>query len=499
MNRQHKERAAIESVLELFGPLRLRNCPLTPTPRQEAFLLLRAREVFFGGAAAGGKSVALLMAALQYSDVPGYRALVLRPSLAELQLAGGLIELAHEWLASSRASWNAETKTWRFPGPGRTGSDGATLTFGYLADVNDLARYAGSGYSFLGFDELSRFREQLYRRMFRVLRQATARRTAARDGTRLADVPVRIRSASNPGGPGHTWVKERFVDPTTRHPNVIFLPSRLTDNPHLNTDEYTSLLHELPVAERARLLSGDWDIPDDGELFQRDWFEVIEPAQLPKTTHAVRYWDLAGTEPSSNNRDPDYTVGLRLDLHHPTGSFYITDVVRERKAPGAIEQLVAATAERDGRDVLIRIEQEPGAAGKALADRYRRHILRGYSAASRRVTGPKHVRAHPVAAAAENGLIKIVRGRHTSDFLDELTAFPHAAHDDCVDALSGAHSELATTSARGQARIFGPHGRIPIYSHERWAPTSAREPTADIATLLGARVWPTPPRRERQR
>jgi predicted phage terminase large subunit-like protein len=90
----------------------------------------------------------------------------------------------------------------------------------------------------------------------------------------------------------------------------------------------------------------------------------------------------------------------------------------------------------------IGIEQEPGAAGLALGERYTRHLLRGYRVFAERVTGGKLIRAQPVAAAAENGLIKLVRGRHSEELLDELTAFPHGAHDDCVDALSGAHSLL---------------------------------------------------------
>src|SRR5207253_345266 len=169
------QRAAVEAAYGLFGPARLRNCPLRPSPRQEAFLLLPAFEAFFGGAAGGGKSLALLMAALQYSDVPGSAALLLRPTLSELQLAGGLIELSHEWLAGSGASWSAETRTWRFPGPGRkAGAGGASLSFGYLAGSEDLARYAGTSYSYLGFDELTRFEEAHYRRMFRVLRRPSA-------------------------------------------------------------------------------------------------------------------------------------------------------------------------------------------------------------------------------------------------------------------------------------------------------------------------------------
>jgi hypothetical protein len=127
--------------------------------------------------------------------------------------------------------------------------------------------------------------------MFRVLRQANSAgaRATARDGTRLSDVPLRVRSASNPGGPGHAWVKARFVDPATRQTGVVFLPSRLRDNPYLDQDAYQATLAQLPLAERERLLHGDWEIPDDGELFRRGWFELLERSELPAGTRAVRF------------------------------------------------------------------------------------------------------------------------------------------------------------------------------------------------------------------
>jgi predicted phage terminase large subunit-like protein len=486
----------IESAYRLFGPPRLRNCPLRPSARQEAFLLLEAFELFFGGAAGGGKSIGLLTGALQYSDVPGYTALLLRPTLSELQLAGGLIELSHEWLASSGASWSAETRTWRFPGPGRkAGSGGASLSFGYLAGSEDLGRYAGTSYSYVGFDELTRFGEAHYRRMFRVLRQPNEAGAgdAAPDGTRLSDVPVRVRAASNPGGPGHAWVKARFVDRETRHPEALFLPSRLADNPYLDRAEYEARLAELPLAERERLPHSDWEIPDDGELFQRGWFELLERGQLPTGLRAVRFWDLAGSEPSSANRDPDYTVGLRLELDPVSGSFYISDLVRERKAPGAVERLIAATAARDGREVTIGIEQEPGAAGVALVDRYIRQLLRGYRVFGERVTGEKLIRAQPVAAAAENGLIKLVRGRHSEELLDELTSFPHGAHDDCVDALSGAHNLLVRRGS-GEITVHLPRGRIPLANHGRPVGSYALGSPQELAASLGATWCPSRPR-----
>jgi predicted phage terminase large subunit-like protein len=443
------ERQTIEELYSVFQPPRLRYCPLTPTPTQEAFLMLTAYEVFYGGAAGGGKTAALLMSAPQYADVPGYHALLLRPSLAELALPGNLIDLSQEWLAPTKAVWNSELKQWRFPGRNRSGAGGATLTFGYLADDNDVARYAGSSFSYLGFDELTRFPEQHYRRMQRVLRQPTGtqRGEAAADGTSLADVPARTRAASNPGLTHHEWVRARFVDPQSRPDGVVYLPSRMADNPHLDQTAYTQTLAHLPSAERERLLNGNWQIPNDGELFKREWFPIIEPGHVPVTTTALRYWDLAATEPSGANPDPDWTVGLRLELCLLTGVFYITDIVRERKAAGAVEQLVASTAHSDGPEVQIVVEQEGGASGKAVTDRFLSHVLRGYPCSSDRPSCAKDVRARPVAAAAENGLLRLVRGPNTSQFLDELTAFPHAKHDDCVDALAGAHTQLSNSTS----------------------------------------------------
>lgn len=494
------QKQTIEAAYELYPPLRVRYCPLEPSPRQEAFLRLPQLEVLFGGAAGGGKSVALLMAALQFADVPGYHALLLRPSLTELQLPGGLIELSQNWLAGTKANWSGELKQWRFPGRGKTGSDGASVGFGYLSDLNDVARYAGTSYSFIGFDELVRFSEPQYRRMFRVLRQpdpAQGVLPAAPDGTTLAAVPLRARATSNPGGPGHGWVKTRFVDPGSRHEGAIFLPARMIDNPYIDRPAYLHSLAELPNSDRERLLRGDWEIADEGELFQRAWFEVIDANELPARTRAVRFWDLAGTEPGSASPDPDYTVGLRLELDTPSGTFYISHIARARRAPGAVERLVHETAQADGPTVSIYIEQEPGAAGVALVDRYKRHVLRGYSVYSRRATGAKEVRARPAAAAAENGLIKIVRGPHLLEFLDELCAFPNGPHDDCVDALAGAHAELSRGSRILRTSV--PRGRLPgvvngASSHGRWPDSRAiRTPrglrySEDDAALLAAQL-----------
>jgi predicted phage terminase large subunit-like protein len=329
-----------------------------------------------------------------------------------------------------------------------------------------------------------------YLQMFRVLRQPTGGTrppAAASDGTTLADVPPRIRSASNPGGPGHLWVRTRFVDPATRAPGVGYVQAKPTDNPHLDLDSYLVTLANLPRAQRERLLYGNWEVPDDGELFERDWFEPIERGDLPRMTRAVRYWDLAATAPSPANRDPDYTCGLRLETDSD-GTFYITDIILARQAPGAIERLMAETAEADGRAVAIAIEQEPGAAGVHLAQRFKRDVLRGYTVRTPRATGDKITRAHPVCAAAENGFVKLVCGRNTPEFLDQISSFPNGSHDDCVDALAGAHTELIKQG--GPLRSYLPQGRIPInhFDRQRGHRRTPRD-IHELAAAIGVPVY----------
>ena len=166
--------------------VRNRWIPHTPTVRQALFLSLPVTEALYGGAAGGGKSDALLMAALQFVDVPGYAALLLRRSYADLALPGAIMDRSKEWLRGTAARWHEPTKTWTFP-------SGATLSFGYLEAEQDKYRYQGAEFQFCGFDELTQFSETQYRYLFSRLRKSPG----------LA-VPLRMRAASNPGGQGQS-------------------------------------------------------------------------------------------------------------------------------------------------------------------------------------------------------------------------------------------------------------------------------------------------------
>jgi len=222
--------------------------PHEPHPRQAEFLALETREAMYGGAAGGGKSDALLMAALQYVHVPGYSAILFRRTYQDLNLPGAIMARSHEWLAGTGATWNGTDKRWTFP-------SGAVLSFGYLDTDRDRFRYASAEFQYIGFDELTSFPEGWYRFLFSRLRR--------RQGV---DVPLRMRSATNPGGLGHEWVRRRFIEPGD--PTRPFIPAKLDDNPSLDAKEYREALAQLDTTTRRQLEDGLWIRDAEGLVYR---------------------------------------------------------------------------------------------------------------------------------------------------------------------------------------------------------------------------------------
>lgn len=221
--------------------------PHEPTPKQKAFLDDDSLEALYGGAAGGGKSDALLATAIKYAHVPGYSALALRKSYADLALPGALMDRSHKWLSGTDASWNGIDKRWRFP-------SGASLAFGYLENDKDKFRYQSAEFQCICFDELTQFPESHYTYLFSRLRRANV------------NAPLRMRAATNPGGVGHEWVKRRWglsddVDMGrvyTGPSGAKFYPAKLDDNPYIDRVEYDRSLSMLTLADQEQLRHGRW-------------------------------------------------------------------------------------------------------------------------------------------------------------------------------------------------------------------------------------------------
>ncbi len=401
-----------------------------PTERQTLLLLLNhIPEIFYGGAAGGAKSFGLLMAALQYVDLPDYDALLLRRTFADLSKPNALIDISKQWLMPTDAVWSEKYRQWVFP-------SGATLSFGYLEHENDIYQYQGASYNFIGFDELTHFTERQYTYLFSRKRRSLG-----------STIPNRIRSAGNPGGIGHEWVKTRFV--STRHPKRLFIPSKLSDNPHLDADDYReNSLSNLDIVTRARLENGDWEVNESGGIFKREWFKIVDSLPTDELVRSVRTWDLAGTEPTPNNPNPDYTAGLK-GYELVSGKILLTDMLRFRGNSGEVEKQVKSAAALDGVKTRIVIEQEGGSAGKSVIEGYQLRALKGYEVVGKRPTGSKLDRAKPVSAFAEGGHILLLRAPWNEAFLQEVATFTGDGkmHDDQVDTLSSLYEEFSYTQS----------------------------------------------------
>ena len=365
-------------------------------------------------------SIAQMMAALQYVDVPGYSAILFRKTYADLALPGALLSIAKDWLLGHKEiHWSDKEKKFTFP-------SSATLAFGYLENENDCYRYQGAEFQYIGFDECTHIAPSNYRYLHSRLRKPKA-----------LLVPLRFRATANPGGQyGEYYHNRFFVDKGER----IFVGAGIHDNPHLDAEEYMKSLDELDPVTREQLLNGNWEIREAGNLFAKDWFQVVTSHSLPAARRRVRYWDMASTEATkkkTKSKDPDYTVGLLLSEHQ--GIYWIEDIVRVQKSPLAVETLIKEMAKKDGYATAIRMEQEPGSSGVITVDHYARNVLKGYNFQGIRSTGSKVERAGPVSAAAQSGRVLYTDTcRNITALLDESEIFPFGPHDDTVDGLSGA-------------------------------------------------------------
>lgn len=436
-----------EAVERALRPCIRKYIPHAPTDKQLALLMYEGREAMYGGAGGGGKTDALLMAALQYVCVPGYNAALFRQTFPQLAMPGQFVDRAEEWLAGTDARYVAGNKQWIFP-------SGAQMTFGFIERDQDRYGWAGPELQFVGWDELTNWQTD---KVYSFVSFSRSRRPMATDtmprcpdcGLSLADVPLRTRSGTNPGGPGHDWVLERFVQPWLDRQDAIaagepvgtldkpFFPARLEDNPHIDQVEYAASLDHLDPIDRARIKRGDWSAREEGGAFRREWFPIVD--DWPRDAEQLRGWDLAGTE-ATKKSDPDWTAGVRLALRD--GQVWIIDVRRLRATSFEVDQAVVQAAQLDTRSVTVRIEQEPNASGKRTIAQFHRLLL-GFSFKGVLARESKTQRARGLASAAEAGNVRLVRGPWNKAFLDEIDMFPtKGVHDDQVDAAALAFNEL---------------------------------------------------------
>lgn len=197
------------------------------------------------------------------------------------------------------------------------------------------------------------------------------------------------------------------------------------------------------VVERDKKVMGTFAVagqfqqkpaPRTGGFF--DWQNIRVVNAIPKVKKWIRYWDKAGTKDGGAR-----TAGVKMGLGED-GRWYVADVTKGQWAAAERERVIRQTAETDGKDVSIWIEQEPGSGGKESAEATVRNLA-GFTIKAERASGDKAVRAEPYAVQVEAGSICVLNREWTQDFIDEHKSFPRGKYKDQIDAASGGFNKLA--------------------------------------------------------
>lgn len=320
--------ASYTKRFNLVSEIQNRYDRFVPYPQQRHFLATNYAEVLYGGARGGGKTGALIIdAALhvrrwsyneagsvvverQSIDYPEYSALILRRTFQDIYR--NFKPMCDKVYPKLGGIWREKTQCYTFP-------SGATIYLGYCDSDDDVGKYIGGNFHYLGIEELNQFPERWIKDIGGSIRT-----------TNPELIPLK-RYTTNPGGLGHIWIKKRFIDacpprrgetiyskkhdieyhalqpgePVTDEDGNVrwFIPALVFDNPALvdNDPNYISMLKSLDPVKKKMWLLGDWD--EMSGLFFDTWnpaFHVIHQDEFkidPDNCRIYRCVDYGTTNP----------------------------------------------------------------------------------------------------------------------------------------------------------------------------------------------------------
>lgn len=404
---------------------------------------------------------ALLLEGLRNTRVNGFNSVMFRRTFPQIEQEDGLLQTSKKIYPYAKATLHSGKMLWTFP-------SSATVRFSHMENPDDKLDWLGASIALICFDELVTFEEDQFWFMLGTNRttcgvspymRCTTNPKADSWVSRLIQwwwdpetgYPIEERSGrirwfvridgTIEWGDSREELLERFSDSDPL--SLTFIPARVTDNKILleKDPRYLGKLKAMSIVDRERYLLGNWKISEAAsKYFKRHWFQVLSEAPSGIRLFC-RFWDIAATEPSKKNKEPDWTAGVLIGFKD--GIWYILDVQRFRGRPAEVERVVRHCAEIDPFGTKIRMEQEPGASGVTVIDHYQRFILPGFNFKGIPSLKNKQLRAGPFSAAAEAGNVKLIRAPWNMVYLDEMENFRGLDEkNDQVDASTGGMNEL---------------------------------------------------------
>ncbi len=324
-------------------------------------------ELLYGGEAGGGKTAAIVAESLRQVEHPNYQGIIFRRTNDELEQ----VKIEARTMFPAAGGYYRESDN-----TGVFGS-GARIYLRYMQYEKDRLKYQGREFQFIGFDELTHFTENQYTYLFSRCRKASP------------GLMCYVRASANPGGPGHPWVKKRFIDTVpadmlrqpvpkwfwgSKDPDTgdwlerevaegtknafsrAFIPASRFDNPTLmdNDPGYEGRIRSMsePLLAEA-ILTGNWDL-FAGQFFTkfREQIHVVPEFEIPAFWVRIRGMDRGFHAPACCEWmavDPDGNVYFYDELH-----------IREKTAWWLAEQINAKTGgdridyTYGGRDFWVR-------------------------------------------------------------------------------------------------------------------------------------------------
>lgn len=440
--------------------------------KQHMILHQMADTAIVGGAMGSGKSHIALLYPLKFKDDPYLRGIIFRKTTGEILAQGGLWEKACELYANVFGLENIkiQKKEMKITFP-----NGGSVKFSHLETDQDRFKHQGAEYTFVLFDEATHFSQIAIEYLMLRIRSPRARHKLQMvltcnpdpdwfalewlkpylhpDGTPNLELDGKIRYYVVQDNK-YIWAdtKEELEDvygigEENGIKSFTFISASCYDNPVLlkNQPSYISTLKSKPFVDVQRFLYGNWFVrPSTTGFFKREW---VTPVRLfeQQIVGYCRAWDIAGSVPSDDVPNPDWTAGV-LFAKTKQGRYIICDSVRFRARIGEVIRRIVETAKNDPPETQIILPQEPGQAGIAAAQELIKELLsEGFGGRARSTNKSKVVRFQPFAAAAEAGLVDYIEGDWNKDYFAELEGFDGSRRvkDDQVDATSDSFITLA--------------------------------------------------------
>lgn len=418
-------------------------CPHSPHPKQREFIDCTAREALFGGGGGGGKTDGALMRLLKWADIPGYAGLALRVNFAQMMKSDAILSRAIEWWAGRpMVKYDVQKHMFKFSCPGGGTSE---ISFGHMDSALSFYDYQGMAAQQVVFDELTHFQLNPYTYLF-------SRQRKPATGP-ASQIPLFMGATANPGGVGHRWVYDRFINPETRRPHTVWISSTVEDNPSVDLVSYEESLAELDPVTRAQLRHGSWEELAPGDFFDQSNFVLIDDPP-PYLDGQVRFWDFASSDETKKKKKhgPDPTASCRMGFVNEPGDpargipaerlYYVLDVTEDWWTAGDVPTRVGLQAHQDTVSVPVRWEMEGGSSGAIASEKAIKPELPGFDADGIRSTGSKVERARPFAARVAKRKVFVLKRQWTKKWLEQHHQFPAVDHDDMVDATDGAYNFL---------------------------------------------------------